>query len=1092
MKKLAKLVSVLLSVTLLTLFCGDSSERFVHAAPGVTYEVDSSIHNVRNLMDQFGYIIFKDLTTHGHQHANVMVGEFIGQEGSEIGNNSECTIRNELRSKGESFTNFIRTIRYVDRELKFGYQKDELIVGSQYTLRKNGNENYINGKKVDSSGTVRQETATKQYIDLDNLQKSFAKYSRQLAGMDPSVTVNRKRGSNSNVDVNLTDMNKLKITVKQTSGMAVVNLKADDLSYFEEHTLIVDYTGSSNKAGILINVDLKGKSSFTALSLSVSYNGKTKALGEKAYGSDDNRIYWNFYDSSKSDKQFSGTISVNGDFDGTIIAPYATLKTINGINGTAVANKAEIKGESHRINAYNLVPPADTDADFEIEKKFSDKYLENLSESDRNLLLEQTKFGLYDSTGKTLLAGPVSLSWDKKKKVAYAIFDDYECSPDGKGNEFYFKLKETKSPAGYALNGLSYDCKVQRDSNTKELVTYYKKEGASSSEYTKQRPVLQNDPILLSISKVTGEGDAKKVLTDAKLELTYLGSGNLTGIAWNNDFGGTVTISGKKITWSSTYNELELKYLPVGKYTLKEVDVPAGYLKASDLSLEIKNNGDLYVGGTKADGKSVEVKDAAITVEIQKLDSESRPVAGATLKLEYIGSDSNVDLRKVSAQQTNPANTWINQGLATEMYWFTGEGKMVLTALPVGEYRLTETNPPKGYKAADAIEFEVTSDGKVKGATSNVITMVDEELKPVINIYKSFVDKDGKQIALGNQSGAVFALFKTYNGNGECADQIGTKEAVKDATSGKYLVQFDEGIQVENSYYFKEIKAPDGFEASTGVWQCYVDWTGKVSCWNVYGSEYQVDSETGYLICTNKEVTATVTFSKEETGLAGKEIPGAKITLSSATGADLSKASRKSGPEIKYDSESNTISWTSGDEPLILEGLRVGEYVMSEIAAPSGYAVATDITFKVSGEGKLVPVSAKAGAVKPEEGLVLMTDDAIKATVTFSKEETGLAGKEIPGAKITLKTTTGADLSKASRKSGPEMKYDSESNTISWTSGSEPLILEGLRVGEYVMSEIAAPSGYAVATDITFTVENDGKIKATGVSAAAVDRKSNV
>jgi hypothetical protein len=177
-----------------------------------------------------------------------------------------------------------------------------------------------------------------------------------------------------------------------------------------------------------------------------------------------------------------------------------------------------------------------------------------------------------------------------------------------------------------------------------------------------------------------------------------------------------------------------------------------------------------------------------------------------------------------------------------------------------------------------------------------------------------------------------------------------------------------------------------------------------------------VKPEEGLVLMTDDAIKATVTFSKEETGLAGKEIPGAKITLKTTTGADLSKASRKSGPEMTYNAEANTISWTSGSEPLILEGLRVGEYVMSEIVAPSGYAVATDITFKVSGEGKLVPVSAKAGAVDPVEGLVLMTDDAIKATVTFSKEETGLAGKEIPGAKITLKTTTGADLSKASRK----------------------------------------------------------------------------
>ena len=57
-------------------------------------------------------------------------------------------------------------------------------------------------------------------------------------------------------------------------------------------------------------------------------------------------------------------------------------------------------------------------------------------------------------------------------------------------------------------------------------------------------------------------------------------------------------------------------------------------------------------------------------------------------------------------------------------------------------------------------------------------------------------------------------------------------------------------------------------------------------------------------------------------------------------------------------------------------------------------------------------------------------------------------------------------------------RYDKDNNLIEeWVSTDEPHIIRGLKINEeYRLHEDLAPLGYATASDITFTVEDDGKI----------------
>ena len=193
-----------------------------------------------------------------------------------------------------------------------------------------------------------------------------------------------------------------------------------------------------------------------------------------------------------------------------------------------------------------------------------------------------------------------------------------------------------------------------------------------------------------------------------------------------------------------------------------------------------------------------------------------------------------------------------------------------------------------------------------------------------------------------------------------------------------------------------------------------------------------------------------VTVSKVDLG--GKELPGAQI-------------------EIRNTDGSAVTSWTSTDQPNIVS-LTPGEYVFHETAAPEGYIVVTDITFTVDENGTVtitdLGVKDSLGENNTATGsgsTLTVTDKTAPTTpptpspvdVTVSKVDLG--GKELPGAQIEIRNTDGSAVT-------------------SWTSTDQPNIVS-LTPGEYVFHETAAPEGYIVVTDITFTVDENGTVTIT-------------
>ena len=127
-----------------------------------------------------------------------------------------------------------------------------------------------------------------------------------------------------------------------------------------------------------------------------------------------------------------------------------------------------------------------------------------------------------------------------------------------------------------------------------------------------------------------------------------------------------------------------------------------------------------------------------------------------------------------------------------------------------------------------------------------------------------------------------------------------------------------------------------------------------------------------------------------------------------------------------------------------------GEYIVKEIAAPTGYFLSDELyPVTISDDGDVIEVTA------------------VNAPVSVAISKSDIYGKELAGAQMML--------------------VDENGDTVDeWTSDSKEHIVRGLPAGAYTLKEVAAPEGYVIATDISFSVDEYGNVVVGDVVANAV------
>lgn len=363
-----------------------------------------------------------------------------------------------------------------------------------------------------------------------------------------------------------------------------------------------------------------------------------------------------------------------------------------------------------------------------------------------------------------------------------------------------------------------------------------------------------------------------------------------------------------------------------------------------------------------------------------------------------------------------------------------GDYELVIDGLPVGTYSLTEIDCDD-YFAPTVAQWTVTIE---KDKTTKQIVV--NTLRPTGNLT---VEKTLEGATAGATNVADDDITKTsYKiiASDDIKDTVSLKDLYKKGEtiilgSGKCIIDTS-GQELEFSKGVQLVKGTDNGDGTFSV-----DENGQLELSGIPLGKYKVVETScpdGYVLdgteheikFVQEDYTTTVyTQSVEQTN---------KITKTEISKTKVTGEEELAGASLKVtDEDGNVIDeWTSSNQPHEIDGLTPGKtYTLHEDLAPLGYVKATSVDFTVNQDGEVQKVQMKDKVVK------------------ISKQDIG--GNEIEGALIQI--------------------IDKNGNVIDeWISSDQPHYAENLEEGNsYILHEEEAPKGYALASDIEFTVTGE-------------------
>ncbi|AAS39892.1 MULTISPECIES: SpaA isopeptide-forming pilin-related protein [Bacillus cereus group] len=700
------------------------------------------------------------------------------------------------------------------------------------------------------------------------------------------------------------------------------------------------------------------------------------------------KVIWVFPNAKKITTKGYGVV-------GSVFAPNAVVETKGGsINGQAFVGglhqRDGFEVHNFKFNWPKWKKPAAEKGNLQIKK---------VDENDENIVLKDAKFDVIDKDNNVVAT--VTTNEKGIAEVKDLPFGDYF-------------VKEISAPEGY----IKVDTPVKVTIDNTNIIEFVMKN-------TKK---VENGQFKL----LKKDSESGQLLPGAKFDV--------------------IDKDGKVVETIVTDDKGEAlsKQLPVGSYTLKEVEAPKGYeLSSSSVSVDVEVNKVVTVDVVN---KKIPEKVTG-QFEIVKVDAEDKTKVLSDAEFEVYK-----DGKKVDTLRTDKT------------------GKVVSQKLEPGKYTLKETKAPQGYKLLkEEIEVVVEANKVVQVQVENAkelgslqVTKKDAESGKVL---------EGAEFRLKNENGQVVGETKTTNKDGVVkfenlvpgkytleetkapegykavevtvevnvvANEVVKQEVMNEKLTGQFeivKVDAEDKAKVLSDAEFEVYK--DGKKVET----LRTDKTGKVISQKLEPGTYtlkETKAPQGYkllkeeievVVEANKVVEVQVENAKELGSLqvikkdaeSGKVLEGAEFKLKNETGQVVG--------------ETKT---TNKDGVVKFENLVPGKYTLEETKAPEGYK-AVEVT---------VEVNVVANEVVKQE----VMNEKVTGQFEIIKVDANDKAKVLSDAEFTVYKDG---------KKVAELKTDESGKVMS----------PKLPLGEYTVKETKAPEGYKLSNkEWKVTIQNEKEV----------------
>ena len=612
------------------------------------------------------------------------------------------------------------------------------------------------------------------------------------------------------------------------------------------------------------------------------------------------------------------------------------------------------------------------------------------AESGKTIHYAGAGFQIYDPTGNLVT---MSFTYPTPTTIDTFYTDANGClvTPEkleyGKG----YSLVEVQAPYGYVLDSTPVYFDVTQDNATEESGVTVIKVDKPNMAQKGTITVEKTGEVFYGVS-VSGSEDAE-VIYQPIYEIAGL-SGAVYEIRAAEDIitpDGTVRFTKGEIVDTVTTGKDGLaksRELYLGNYEVKEITAPYGMVL----------NDEIHTAELVYAGQNVSVTETATSFvnERQKVEISLNKTLETS---DLFGIGQNGELKNISfglfsaEELVSASGTSIPADGLIEIVTLDESGNgTVKTDLPMGGYYVKELATDEHYILSDA-KYPVTFEYAGQETAKVQLAVNDGEAIENHLIYGSVsgrkVDENGEPLG-----GALIGLFK-YN------DTEFTKENALMTVTSKEDGSFSFEQIPFGIWYAREIEQPTGFVLNETVYEV-----------NIAENEQVVEIE-----IANEFVRGNITLTKVDA-----DFPDNKLTRA------IFEIYQDNNADGKPDDGDTLIGTLTESEAGIYEmkDLLYGHYLIKETKAPEGFLLDTGVySVFIETDGMTYSVENKAG--------VGFINEAMKGNLKIVK--TSSDGK-VEGFSFRITGANGYDVTLKTDENGE-------------------IFIEGLRIGEYTVSEVA-------------------------------------